>query len=71
MRKPKRTTYTYEYRVNRRVSHRGVTGNPKRRLAEHRRRRPGGTMSIIGRAKTRQGALCWERRQRRTRGYYA
>ena len=68
---PKRDTYNYTYRVGRNVSHRGITNNPERRESEHRRARPGGKLTVDGRAKTRKGALKTERRQSRTRGYHA
>ena len=67
----KRDTYNYTYRVGRNVSHRGITNNPKRREVEHSRARPGGKLTVDGRAKTRQGALRVERQQSKTRGYHA
>ena len=67
----RRNTYNYTYRVGRKVSHRGVTKYPKRRQAQHRRVRPGGKLTVEGRAKTRAGALRVERRKTKTRGYYA
>lgn len=67
----KRDTYNYTYRVGRKVSHRGITNDPGRREREHRRNRPGGKMTVDGRAKTRAGALRVERGQTRTRGYWA
>ena len=66
-----RDTYNYTYRVGRKVSHRGVTNDPERREREHQRARPGGKLTVNGRAKTRAGAQRTERRQTRTRGYYA
>ena len=66
-----RNIHNYTYRVGRRVSHRGITNNPARREREHRRVRPGGKLTVNGRAKTRIGALRAERRQNRTRGYHA
>lgn len=68
---PKRDTYNYTYRVGRKVSHRGITNAPERREKEHQHNRPGGKMTVDGRAKTRQGALKVERRQTKTRGYHA
>ena len=72
---PTRDTYNYTYRVGRRISHRGITNNPARREREHQRARPGGKLPPVrigdGRAKTRTGARRVERRQTRTRGYYA
>lgn len=67
----KRDTYNYTYRVGRRVSHRGITNNPARREREHQLARPGGKLTVDGRAKTRAGARRTESRQTRTRGYYA
>ena len=61
----KRDTYTYTYRMGRRVSHRGITNNPSRREREHQRARPGGKLTVDGRAKTRSGARRVESRQTR------
>lgn len=66
-----RDTHNYTYRVGRRVSHRGITNDPSRREREHRRARPGGRLTVDGRAKTRRGAMGVERRQSKTRGYHA
>lgn len=66
-----RSTYNYTFRVGRRVSHRGITNNPARRQAEHRRARGGGKLTVNGRAKTRAGALRIERGQSKTVGYHA
>ena len=70
-RRSRRDTYNYTYRVGRRVAHRGITNDPSRREREHRRVRPGGKLTVDGRAKTRRRALGVERRQSRTRGYHA
>ena len=67
----RRDTYNYTFRVGRKVSHRGITKDPARRQREHRRVRPGGKLTVDGRAKTRAGALRSERRRTRTRGYSA
>ena len=67
----KRNTYNYSYRVGRNVSHRGITNNPQRREQEHQRVRPGGKLTVEGRAKTRDGALRVERGKSKTRGYHA
>ena len=67
----KRDTYNYEYRVGRKVSRRGVTNDPARREREHQRQRPGGKLTVVGRAKTRQGSLKVERGQTKTKGYQA
>ena len=66
-----RNTYNYTYRVGRKIAHRGITNNPARREREHQRARPGGRLTVDGRAKTRNGARRVERRQTRTRGYHA
>ena len=66
-----RRTYNYTYRVGRRIAHRGITNNPVRREKEHQRARPGGRLTVDTRAKTRSTARKVERRQTRTRGYYA
>ena len=64
-------TYNYTYRVGRRVSHRGITNNPARREREHQRARPGGRLTVDGRAKTRASARRSENRRTKTRGYHA
>ena len=68
---PRRNTYNYTFRVGREVAHRGTTNNPKRSQQEHRRVRPKGKLTVDGRAKTRAGALRFERTQTKTRGYHA
>ena len=67
----RRNTYNYTFRVGRRVARRGITNNPKRREAEHRRVLPCGKLTVDGRAKTRTGARRVERSQSKTRGYFA
>ena len=67
----KRDTYNYTYRVGRLISRRGITNNPARREREHQRARPGGKLTVDGRAKTRAGARRVERNQTKTRGYHA
>ena len=66
-----RNTWNYTYRVGRRVSHRGISNNPARREREHQQVRPGGKLTVDGRAKTRAGAVRTERGQSKTRGYHA
>ena len=66
-----RTTYNYTYRVGRKIAHRGITNDPARREREHQRSRPGGRLTVEGRAKTGSGAKRVETRQTRTRGYHA
>ena len=66
-----RQTYNYTYRVGRKIAHRGITNDPARREREHQRARPGGRLTVEGRAKTRSGANRVETRQTRTRGYHS
>ena len=66
-----RNTYNYTYRVGGRIAHRGITNNPRRREKEHQSARPGGKLTVEGRAKTPAGARRVERRQTRTKGYHA
>ena len=66
-----RGTYNYTYWMGRKISHRGITKDPARREREHQRARPGGKLTVDGRAKTRIGAKRVESRQTKTRGYYA
>lgn len=66
-----RNTWNYTYRVGHRVSHRGITNNPARREREHQRARPGGKLTVDGRAKTRGGALSVEGTRTKIRGYHA
>ncbi len=66
-----RNTYKYTYRVGRRVSYRGITNSPARREWELRRARPGGKLTVDGRAKTRADARRSENRRTKTRGYHA
>ena len=70
-RRRRRNTYNYTFRVGRKVSHRGITKDPKRRESEHRHVFPGGKLTVDGRAKTRAGARKVERRQSRTKGYFS
>ena len=67
----KRDTYNYTFRVGRKVSHRRITKDPVDREAQHQRARPGGKLTVDGRAKTPAGAKRVESGQTRTRGYSA
>lgn len=60
---PKRDTYNYTYRVGRKLSHREVINNPKRREKEYQRNRPGGKLTVDGKAKPHEGALIVEHQQ--------
>ena len=56
-----RDTYRYKYPDG----YAGVTNDPHRRAGEHRRGGRKGKMKIHGPRVTRQGALRWEREQKR------
>ena len=56
-----RNTYRYTYRDG----YKGITRNPKRRAAEHKRAGRKGKMRVIKPRVTWQGALAWERRNKR------
>ena len=57
----KRDTSRYQFRRGRKIVHRGVTNNLKRREQEHRRKYGGGRISKIGPKVSRASALRWER----------
>ena len=53
----RRNTYNYTYRVGRKVAHRGTTIRPEAsRSGASSRSRPGGKLTVDGRAKTRDEA---------------
>jgi hypothetical protein len=62
-----RDTYTYDFLVNGRIVHSGITTDPGRREREHQQRWPSGHLRIVGRAKTEQGAREWEAGKEKTR----
>ena len=66
-----RDIYNYTYWGGRKVSHQGITKDPARRERDYRRVRPGGKLTVDGRAKTRAGARRAENRQSKIRGYHA
>lgn len=57
--------YTYYFVVKWRIVHGGITRNPRRREAEHRRKWPNGFLRIVGGPMTEAQARHWER----TNGY--
>ena len=54
--------YHYTYRVGRLIAYRGITSLPARRERELQRARPGGRLTIDGRANARERSLRAERR---------
>lgn len=62
----KRNITTYELRQGRKVVHRGITNNPERRESEHQEQFPNSKLTPVGRAKTKEGALEWEKGQNKT-----
>jgi predicted GIY-YIG superfamily endonuclease len=55
-----RDTYKYELKDGKKVVYVGITNDPERREAQHRQEKNFGTMNIVGRASTREGAEQWE-----------
>ena len=62
----KRDTYTYDYKVRNKIVHSGITNNLERRESEHKQRWPNGRIVKVGVAKTREGALAWEKTKQKT-----
>ena len=56
-----RDTYRYIIRAHGREVYHGITNDPERRAAEHKRAGMGGVMHIQGPRVTRESALRWER----------
>jgi predicted GIY-YIG superfamily endonuclease len=61
-----RSTVNYELRRGRTKTYVGITNNPERRRKEHARSKDFDKMSVVGRRKTRTGALKAERAARAT-----
>jgi len=60
MAKP-RDTYKYHVIKDRKIAHRGIAEDLKRRGQEHQQEYPGSRIKQIGRRTTREAALEWER----------
>ena len=56
----KRNTYKYELVKGNKVVYVGITNNPDRREAEHRKDKDFTNMRIVGRPSTPNGASQWE-----------
>ena len=63
-------TYSYTYRVGRKVLYQGIPNAPYCRKREHQRVSPGGKMTVDDRAKASARARQVNQRQTRTWGYY-
>jgi len=53
-------TYKYHLKRGHKVVHRGITGDPVRREAQHQEEFPRSRLVQIGRRTTREAALKWE-----------
>jgi len=62
----KRDVWTYDYKKGNKIIHSGFTDDPERREKEHQRRWPGGHLTIVGAAKTEDGARKWEETKHKT-----
>lgn len=62
----KRDTYTYDFKIGNKIKHSGITNDPDRREKEHQQRWPSGHLSVVGRAKTEEGARKWEETKHKT-----
>jgi len=64
MAKPKpRNTFTYVFKVRRKIVHGGQTGDLEEREKEHQQEWLSGHILKVGRAKTKEGALEWEKKK--------
>jgi predicted GIY-YIG superfamily endonuclease len=61
----KRDTYTYHQKQGNRIVHSGITNNLERRESEHRQRWSGSRIFQVGRLKTKESALSWEKNQQK------
>ncbi len=58
----KRDWYTYEYTVRGNVKHGGRTQDLEERKEAHQKKWPGGHIHQRGEAKTKEGAIEWEKK---------
>ena len=61
MARAKRNTLKYTIRRRNKITYAGITNNPKRRAAEHKRAGKRGKLRIEGRRVSRSSARKWER----------
>lgn len=62
----RRDTYTYDYKVGRKIMHSGISKDLDRREIEHQARWPKGRIVKVGAAKTEEAARAWEKSKRKT-----
>jgi len=58
-----RKTYTYVFKDGRKIVHGGQTGDLEQREEEHQQKWPKGHIVKVGRVKTKEGALKWEKKK--------
>lgn len=56
-----RDTYKYDYKVGRKIMHRGITDDLERREQEHQQKWPKGHIKQVGRCTTEEAARRWEK----------
>ena len=56
-----RDTYKYQFKVENKVMHGGITNDLARREAEHRQKWPKGHIKQVGRRTTEKAARGWEK----------
>lgn len=57
-----RDTYKYNFKVGRKIVHRGITDDLERREGEHQQKWPGGHIQQVGRRTTEDAARDWEKK---------
>lgn len=60
-----RNTYTYHFKIRHKIVHSGITGDLDQREKEHQQKWPNGHIFQVGRKKTKEAALIWERKQKK------
>jgi len=58
-----RKTYTYVFKDGRKIRHGGQTRDLEQREKEHQQKWPNGHIVQVGRVKTKEGALKWEKKK--------
>lgn len=57
----KKTHYTYEFIVDGKIVHGGITIDPKRREEEHQQEWPRGRLVVVGGPMSEEDARAWEK----------
>ena len=63
-----RNTYTYVFKDGKKIVHKGQTEDLEQREQQHKQKWPKGRIVKIGKAKTKDGALEWEKKKGFSRG---